>query len=64
MKSSIGRAIAGAAASLLRGLGSAQATLVVRPTTTATPASTPATVTADAPASDAAVIKIEVTLNR
>jgi hypothetical protein len=60
MKTSIGRVIADAAARAVRSLGAARATLVVRPPTV--PALT--TRPGDGPAREAALIKIEVSLNR
>ena len=60
MKTAIGRAIAGAAAALVRSLGSAQATLVVRPTTA--PALPPRL--GDAPAGDPPTIRIEGNVSR
>ena len=60
MKTSIGRAIADVAARAVRSLGAAHATLVVRPPAAPAPAIRPG----DGPARDAALIKIEVSLNR
>ena len=61
MKTSIGRAIADAAARAVRSLGATRATLVVSPPAAPAPATRPS----DGPVRDATtLIKIEASLNR
>jgi hypothetical protein len=60
MRTSIGSAIAGAVAYLIRNLGPTQATFVVRPATAQALPPHPG----DAPANDTPTIKIEVNVKR